>query len=804
MPRTIEKAREVTLPLISVRGTVAFPGVQLSLELAREATLRAFATANEGDGKVFLLTQKDANADEPTEKDLYHVGTVAQIKRVNRTEHGGLQVVFEGLCRAKLSEILHDEACDYATVICKTVHIEEDASADSEEKMQAILDMIDRVKSIHPVMTEDIFKAAAAIKTPGLFSDFVASAALLNFKSKQRILEVFHPLTRLERLVYVVDEEMQFLSMEYDIHCQVKQRLDEHQKEYFLREQIKAIQQELGEEDDEIAEYQAKIEKADLPDNVRAKLFKELGRLAKTPFGAAEGAVLRTYLDTCLELPWCKLSTQLPDVKSARKILDEDHDGLEKVKTRILEYVAVKQLSPDVKNQIICLVGPPGVGKTSIAASIARAMKRKYARISLGGIRDEADIRGHRKTYVGAMPGRIVEAITSAGVLNPVIVLDEIDKLSSSLHGDPSSALLEVLDPEQNRYFRDHFLELPIDLSECVFIATANSFDGIPQPLIDRMEIIELSTYTRTEKMSIAKNHLVPKQLKRHGLSRRSVKFTDEALMELIEFYTKEAGVRTLEREIAAVCRKSAVKIAENEAKSVKITAKTVNDMLGKRKYLREDPERTNPVGIVNGLAYTQAGGDLLKVEVTVMDGTGKLELTGRLGDVMRESAQIAVSYIRTVVAKLGISPLFYKEKDIHIHFPEGAIPKDGPSAGVAMTCALASALLGIPARREVAMTGEITLHGKVLPIGGLKEKTMAAYLSGIETVLIPRDNERDLDEIDAEARTALRIIVCDTVTDALRHVLTDMPTLPAHTEDEKATVIHASDNVARPIPSVH
>ena len=804
MPRTIEKAREVTLPLISVRGTVAFPGVQLSLELAREATLRAFATANEGDGKVFLLTQKDANADEPTEKDLYHVGTVAQIKRVNRTEHGGLQVVFEGLCRAKLSEILHDEACDYATVICKTVHIEEDASADSEEKMQAILDMIDRVKSIHPVMTEDIFKAAAAIKTPGLFSDFVASAALLNFKSKQRILEVFHPLTRLERLVYVVDEEMQFLSMEYDIHCQVKQRLDEHQKEYFLREQIKAIQQELGEEDDEIAEYQAKIEKADLPDNVRAKLFKELGRLAKTPFGAAEGAVLRTYLDTCLELPWRKLSTQLPDVKSARKILDEDHDGLEKVKTRILEYVAVKQLSPDVKNQIICLVGPPGVGKTSIAASIARAMKRKYARISLGGIRDEADIRGHRKTYVGAMPGRIVEAITSAGVLNPVIVLDEIDKLSSSLHGDPSSALLEVLDPEQNRYFRDHFLELPIDLSECVFIATANSFDGIPQPLIDRMEIIELSTYTRTEKMSIAKNHLVPKQLKRHGLSRRSVKFTDEALMELIEFYTKEAGVRTLEREIAAVCRKSAVKIAENEAKSVKITAKTVNDMLGKRKYLREDPERTNPVGIVNGLAYTQAGGDLLKVEVTVMDGTGKLELTGRLGDVMRESAQIAVSYIRTVAAKLGISPLFYKEKDIHIHFPEGAIPKDGPSAGVAMTCALASALLGIPARREVAMTGEITLHGKVLPIGGLKEKTMAAYLSGIETVLIPRDNERDLDEIDAEARAALRIIVCDTVTDALRHVLTDMPTLPARTEDEKATVIHASDNVARPIPSVH
>ncbi len=804
MPRTIEQAKELTLPLITVRGTVAFPGVQLSLELAREATLRAFAVANEGDGKVFLLTQKDANVEEPLEKDLYHVGTVCQIKRVNRTEQGGLQVVFEGLCRAKLVSLLSDEMCAYATVICKTVHIEEDASADSEEKMQTVLDMITKVKNIHPVMTDDIFKAASAIKTPGLFSDFIASAALLNFKSKQRILEVFHPLTRLERLVYVVDEEMQFLSMEYDIHCQVKQRIDDHQKEYFLREQIKAIQQELGDEDDEIAEYQARIEKADLPENVREKLFKELGRLAKTPFGAAEGAVLRTYLDTCLELPWNKCTEQLPDVKSARRVLDEDHDGLEKVKERVLEYVAVKQISRDVKNQIICLVGPPGVGKTSIAASIARAMKRKYARISLGGIRDEADIRGHRKTYVGAMPGRIVEAVTSAGVLNPVIVLDEIDKLSSSLHGDPASALLEVLDPEQHRYFRDHFLELPLDLSDCVFIATANSYDGIPLPLIDRMEIIELSAYTRTEKMSIAAHHLVPKQLKRHGLSRRNVKFTDEAIAELIEFYTKEAGVRTLEREIASICRKSAVRIAEKTAKTVKITAKTVNDMLGKRKYLREDPERTNPVGIVNGLAYTQSGGDLLKVEVTVMEGTGKLELTGRLGEVMRESAQIAVSYIRTVAKKLGISALFYKEKDIHIHFPEGAVPKDGPSAGVAMTCALTSALLGIPTRREVAMTGEITLHGKVLPIGGLKEKTMAAYASGIETVLIPRDNERDLDEIDSEARAHLNFIVCDTVMDALRHVLTDMPPLQAASEEGKTPILAPTDSVARQAPPIH
>ncbi len=798
MSRTIEQAKELTLPLITVRGTVSFPGVQLSLELAREATLRAFAVANEGDGKVFLLTQKDMNVEEPTEKDLYHIGTVCQIKRVNRAEQGALQVVFEGLCRAKLSRILTDDLCAYATVICKTVHIEEDASADSEEKMQTILDMISSVKNIHPILTDEVFKAASALKTPGIFCDFVASSALLNFKSKQRILEVFHPLTRLERLLYVVEEEMQFLRMEYDIHCQVKQRIDDHQKEYFLREQMKAIQQELGDDDDEIAEYQAKIEKADLPKVVREKLFKELGRLAKTPFGAAEGSVLRTYLDTCLEMPWGKRTITVADLASARRILEEDHDGLKKVKERILEYVAVKQLSPDVKNQIICLVGPPGVGKTSIAASIARAMKRKYARISLGGIRDEADIRGHRKTYVGAMPGRIAEALTNAGVINPVIVLDEIDKLSSSMHGDPASALLEVLDPEQNRFFRDHFLELPLDLSDCVFIATANSYDGIPLPLIDRMEIIELSAYTRTEKLSIANNHLVPKQLKRHGLSRRNVRITDEALMELIEFYTHEAGVRSLEREIAALCRKSAVKLAEKSAKCVKITAKTVHEMLGKKKYLKENLESVNTIGIVNGLAYTQSGGDLLKVEVTVMEGTGKLELTGRLGDVMRESAQIAVSYIRTIAKKLGISPLFYKENDIHIHFPEGAVPKDGPSAGVAMTCALASALLGIPTHRDVAMTGEITLHGKVLPIGGLKEKTMAAYTSGIRKVLIPRDNERDLDDIDTEALSHLSFVVCDTVMDALKHVLTDMPTSSSRTEEESFAMISAAHGDCR------
>ncbi len=776
MPRTIERAKELTLPVIAVRGTVAFPGVQMNLELVRDASLHAFSLASEADSRILLLSQKDAMLDEPNEKDFYHIGTVCRIVRVSHAEDGALSVIFEGLCRAKVSEIRYENECFFADAICKTVHVEEDADGVTEEKMQTALAMIDEIRSIHPILSEELVKTARSLRAPGPFCDFVASVALLNYKSKQRILEVFHPTTRIDRLLLVLEEEFQFIRLEFDLHRQVKERMDQHQKEYFLREQAKVIQQELGEDDDEIAEYQDRIEKASLPDYVKEKLSKELGRLAKTPFGAAESAVLRSYLDACLELPWSKKTTASTTVSAAREVLDADHAGLDKVKERILEYIAVKQLSPDVKNQIICLVGPPGVGKTSIAASIARAMKRKYARISLGGIRDEADIRGHRKTYVGAMPGRIVEAITSAGVNNPVLVLDEIDKLSSSMHGDPASALLEVLDPEQNKYFRDHFLELPLDLSDCVFIATANDYDGIPLPLIDRMEIIRLSAYTRTEKFNIAKRHLLPKQLSRHGLTKRMIRFTDEALFELIDFYTREAGVRTLEREIASVCRKAAMRIAEGVAKTVKITPATVLEMLGKRKFLREDLEKTNPVGVVNGLAYTQSGGDLLKVEALIMEGTGKVTLTGSLGDVMKESAQLAVSYIRTVAASLGIPEDFHKTKDIHIHFPEGAVPKDGPSAGVAMTCALASALSGAPTRRDVAMTGEITLHGKVLPIGGLKEKTMAAYASGIRTVLIPKENEKDLDEIDSEARAGLRFVLCEKITDAFKEVLLDAP----------------------------
>ena len=564
------------------------------------------------------------------------------------------------------------------------------------------------------------------------------------------------------------------LQCEHDIQAQVREKIDRNQKDYFLREQVKAIQAELGEDDDdEIREYEEKILAKPLSADIRDKLLKELGKLSKTPFGAAEATVLRSYLDTCIEFPFGVRTESKATVADARMILDEDHDGLQKVKERILEFVAVKQFSGDVKNQIICLVGPPGVGKTSIAASVARALGRKYARVSLGGMHDEAEIRGHRKTYVGAMPGRIVTSIINSKVENPVVVLDEIDKLANDFRGDPTSALLEVLDPEQNKSFRDNFMEIPIDLSDCLFIATANSYDRIPAPLLDRMEVIELSTYTDTEKLAIAKNHLVPKQLDKNGMSKKYFRIKDEAILKLIKEYTRESGVRNLEREIASLIRKVAKKIAEGNAKSVTVTEKNLSEFLGKAKVIPEKLEATDPIGVVNGLAYTQSGGDLLKVEVAVMEGTGKIELTGSLGEVMKESAKIAHSYVRSVADKYGLPSSFYKDSDIHIHFPEGAIPKDGPSAGVTMVTAIVSALGNIPVKRTVAMTGEVTLRGKVLPIGGLKEKTLAAYRCGISTVLIPKDNMKDLDEIDSQAREHLTFIPCDNVSDVLSAALT-------------------------------
>ncbi len=765
----------LTLPLIPLRGIVGFPGVQFNIEIVRPTSLKAFtAAATMHDMNVLLVTQKDIGIESPDADDLYKVGVLAKIRHVVKNPQNNLSVVFEGISRAIIHEIEND-----GNFMTATAEIRNDPNSTvTSQKIEALMNEVKNalapLPSIHPNFTDDMRLGAEAITDPGKFADFVASCAIIDYCNKQAVLEHLIARPRLECLLLALEEERMLLECEHEIQAQVREKIDRSQKDYFLREQVKAIQAELGEDDDdEIREYEEKISAKNLPDDIREKLTKELNKLSKTPFGAAEATVIRSYLDTCLDFPFAVKSNDPVTISHAREILDRDHEGLEKVKERILEFVAVKQFSPDVKNQIICLVGPPGVGKTSVAASIAEALGRKYARVSLGGMHDEAEIRGHRKTYVGAMPGRIVSAIINAGVENPVIVLDEIDKLANDFRGDPTSALLEVLDPEQNKFFRDNFMEIPIDLSDCIFIATANSYDRIPLPLIDRMEIIELSTYTDTEKLAIAKNHLIPKQLKRNGMTKKSVKITDDAIVALIKEYTREAGVRNLEREIASLIRKSAKRMAEEAKKSITVSTKNIQSFLGKPKVIPEKLECSNQVGIVNGLAYTQAGGDLLKVEVAVMEGTGKIELTGSLGDVMKESAKIAHSYVRTVADKYGISDSFYKDKDVHIHFPEGAVPKDGPSAGVTMVTAIVSALGNIPVNRNVAMTGEVTLRGKVLPIGGLKEKTLAAYRSGVSTVLIPKDNLKDLDDIDAEAKNHLTFIPCESVNDVLSAALT-------------------------------
>ena len=769
-----DEVNEVSLPLIALRGIVGFPGVQLNIEIVRPISLKAFtAAATLHDAKVILATQRDISIEEPTEDDFYDVGVVAEIKHVVKNPQGNLSVVFEGLSRVRINDVKATSGFYLAIGNLKEEKSPARLTKQLEALMQEVKNRLKPLKDIHPSFNDDLRMNAEAIANPGYLADFVASSAVIDYKNKQAVLEAIFPKTRLEKLLVCLEEELMLLECEHDIQLQVRQKIDRNQKDYFLREQIKAIQSELGEDDDdEISEYEEKILKANLPDDIKEKLFKELNKLSKTPFGAAEGTVIRAYLDTCLDFPFGITSSDEVNVEEARAVLNSDHDGLDKVKERILEFVAIKQFSKDVKSQIICLVGPPGVGKTSVAASIARALKRKYARVSLGGMHDEAEIRGHRKTYVGAMPGRIVNAIINAKVQNPVIVLDEIDKMAKDFRGDPTSALLEVLDPEQNKSFRDNFMEIPIDLSDTMFIATANSYDGIPAPLLDRMEIIELSTYTDSEKLAIAKNHLIPKQMAQNGVKKSMFKITDDGILALIKGYTLEAGVRNLERELASLMRKATKKIAEGKAKSVKITEKNLSEFLGKIKVIPEKIDGENPIGVVNGLAYTQAGGDMLKVEVAVLDGTGKIELTGSLGDVMKESAKIAHSFVRTLAVEYKIDKDFYKTKDIHIHFPEGAVPKDGPSAGVTMVTAIISALGNYPVRRDVAMTGEITLRGKVLAIGGLKEKTLAAYRAGVKTVLIPEANLRDLDDIDKEAKENLTFIPCSDATDVLKNAL--------------------------------
>lgn len=788
MPKYIEKVEQLSLPVIALKGAVAFPAVTLSFEVTDDISVHAAEAAFETDSCVLICTVSDLDAETISPDSLFRVGTVSRIKQSVKTPEGTVRIITEGYSRATVTEFR--PFADYLTaeVICKTITMTDEDSIRAQAYCRAMLTETQHLVSLLPSVSDDVMMTAKSIRNPALLADFIASNILVKYPDKQRILEAFHPVKRIELLIAFLQEEAGLLECELEIHKKVRSNLNQNQKEYYLREQVRVIQDELGDGSDP-DEYYDRIMSANMPEDVREKLLKENERMAKTPFGSSEATVIRSYLDVCLDIPWSAKTRDRIDVKAAQKILNADHDGLEQVKERILEYLAVKQLNPELGNQILCLVGPPGVGKTSVGASIARAMKRKYVRVSLGGVRDEADIRGHRKTYIGAMPGRIINALIQAKVRNPLILLDEIDKLTRDSHGDPSSALLEVLDSEQNKAFRDHFVEMPFDLSDCLFIATANTLDTIPRPLLDRMEVIELKTYTKNEKISIAHNHLIPKQLARHGLNRRMLNITDDAVAELIDYYTREAGVRNLERAIADLARKAAKRFVDADAlKRVKITAEDVSQYLGIRKFLPEHIADRDEVGVVNGLAYTQAGGDMLRVEVAVLEGTGKIELTGSLGDVMKESARIAVSFVRSVANEYGISPDFYQKHDIHIHFPEGAVPKDGPSAGVTMVTALVSALTGRKVRRDVAMTGEISLRGKVLAIGGLKEKTMAAYSAGVTTVLLPEDNLRNLDEIDPVVREKLRFVPCRTASDVLSHALVKeaaVCTVPSSTDAE-------------------
>ena len=779
----------MTLPVIPVRGVVAFPGANITFEVAEDFAIKAAESAFDTDQPALICAYKDMDGEMKLPDALFRTGTVCKIKQSLKTGEGNLRILAEGYSRAAVTEFRPFADYILAEVNSKTHTAADEDTVRNQAYCRAILTEAKKLAEFLPSVSDDMLNTAASIKTPALLADFIAANMLVKYTDKQLILETFDPEKRIELLIALLSEESGLLSLEMDIHKRVRSNLNQNQKEYYLREQVRVIKNELG-DGDEIDEYFDRIMAAKLPDEVREKLLKEADRMSKAPFGSSEATVARSYLDTCLEIPWSEETRDRISVSAAKKILDKDHDGLEKVKERILEFLAVKQLNPELGNQIICLVGPPGVGKTSVGASIARAMNRKYVRVSLGGVRDEADIRGHRKTYIGAMPGRIINALIQAKVKNPLILLDEIDKMTRDSHGDPASAMLEVLDGEQNKSFRDHFVEMPFDLSDCLFIATANTLDTVPRPLLDRMEVIELKTYTRTEKLSIAKNHLIPKQLSRHGLNKRMLTFKDDAILEMIDYYTREAGVRNLERTVADVCRKAAKQLVEETVSGkITVTASSLSQYIGKRKYLPEAVSDTDEVGEVNGLAWTQVGGDMLKVEVAVLEGTGKIELTGSLGDVMKESAQIAVSYVRSIAAEYGIPTDFYKTRDIHVHFPEGAVPKDGPSAGITIVTALVSALTGRAVRRDVAMTGEISLRGNVLAIGGLKEKSMAAYSAGVTTVIIPFDNQKDLDDLDAAVLENVKFVPCKKACEVLSVALCKGERRHADTCEERTEI---------------
>ena len=754
-----------TLPMMALRGLTVYPAMLLNFDVERPGSIAALDRAMKDDQIIFLAAQKDIAVDVPEVEDVYSVGTVCRIKQMMKQPGSKtVRVMVEGIERAEV--IRARRTMDgFQAFVEPLPDLNERSSAKADALIRHCCNMFDEyIHASGHIAPEAIINILGSTN-PAFVADFISQHVFLRPEVKQELLEERRPTKRLTMLSKQLGREIEVLQLQHDLEEAAQERVNQQQQEYYLREQMKVIQNELGEGDDDAEEdYANRIRALELPEDSEKHLLKEVRRLKKQPFGSSEASVIRNYLDVCLEIPWNTRTQETLDIRQAQKTLDADHYGLEKVKERIIESLAVRQLTPDAKGTVLCLVGPPGTGKTSVAMSVARALNRKLARISLGGVHDEAEIRGHRRTYVGAMPGRIVSGLITAGSMNPVMVLDEIDKLGSDYRGDPSSALLEVLDGEQNSRFRDNFLEIPIDFSDIFFITTANTTSTIPRPLLDRMEVIELTSYTDEEKLRIAKRHLLPKQRAKHGLNGNQLRVSDTAIREIISLYTRESGVRTLERELASICRKTARQIAMGECKSVTVKAGGLEPFLGAPRYQQDHLYAKDEIGMVRGLAWTQVGGEVLDVEVGVVDGSGKLELTGNLGDVMKESARAAITYIRSRADVLGIDPDFYKNKDIHIHFPEGAVPKDGPSAGITICIAVISALTETPVRRDLAMTGEITLRGRILPIGGLKEKTMAALRTGITTVIIPSENEKDLAEIDQTVRSALNFVTTDHV----------------------------------------
>lgn len=772
------KSNKRTIPLIPLRGLSIFPYMVIHFDVGRDKSVNALEEAMVNDSLVFLTSQKQAKIDMPTEDDFYEVGTICKIKQMLKLPGDTIRVLVEGINRAKVREILQDEPFFEAEVEELIYEAEMEPDKEMKAMMRIVMDDFDKYVSSTENLSSDILVSVSEIKEPGRLADVISSYIQLEPESKQKILEAFNPYKRLETLHIILEEEIEVLEIEEEISSRVKDQINRVQKEYYLKEQIKAIQKELGQEeglDAEVDEYIEKIEEIDMPEEVKEKSIKEAERLRILSPSSAETGIIRNYLQWVIELPWDTETKDKLDIKKARKILDDDHYGLKDVKERILEYLAIRKLAKNMKGPILCLVGPPGVGKTSIAKSIARSMNRKFVRMSLGGVRDEAEIRGHRRTYVGAIPGRIISSMKKAKSRNPVFLFDEIDKLSSDFRGDPASALLEVLDPEQNNTFTDNFLEVPFDLSKVLFLTTANSLNTIPRPLLDRMEIIRISGYTEDEKKEIAKKYLVSKQRKEHGLTEDNISLSDNTLKAIIENYTREAGVRELERNIANVMRKVAKKIVEEKAKSVKVNTRTLSKYLGPAKYMRSEEKTSDQIGLATGLAWTSVGGETLSIEVTPMPGKGKLQLTGKLGDVMKESAMAGISYIRSKTNELGIDKDFHTNMDIHIHVPEGAIPKDGPSAGITMATAVISALSKKPVSGDIAMTGEITLRGRVLPIGGVKEKVLAANRLGIKKVLLPWDNKKDFDEIPDKVKKNIEFEFVKNMDEVLEHSLVEV-----------------------------